>query len=57
MNGGVPTPRICGACGEPGAEYFHVRLNSPVHSAEDCLRRLKGEDVRGHCLVHYVEEG
>lgn len=57
MNGGVPTPRICGACGQPGAEYFHVRLNSPVHSAEDCLRRLKGEDVRGHCLVHYVEEG
>jgi hypothetical protein len=57
VNGEHPTPRICGTCGQPGAEYFHVRLNSPVHNADNCLRDLKGEDVRGHCLVQYVEEG
>jgi hypothetical protein len=43
--------RICGACRRPGAGWYHVRLGSPVHDAEECLRNLRGEDVRGHCMV------
>ena len=48
-----PVGRICGACGQPGAEFYHVRLDSPVHVADECQRNLKGEDVRGHCLMHF----
>jgi NTP pyrophosphatase (non-canonical NTP hydrolase) len=44
---------LCGSCSEPitGHGWFHSRLGVHVHGDARCQINLKGEDVRGHCMV------
>ena len=42
----------CDGCGEPitGDYVFHARLGAYVHFKEECMRDVRGEDIRGHTV-------
>ena len=44
---------ICASCGKPitGPYWHHARLDADVHGTEECLRNVKGEDVRMHTMM------
>lgn len=47
------TPVICGGCGRPvvGRGWRHQCLGVTLHGNSDCQASVKGEDVRGHCMI------
>lgn len=46
-------PVMCGGCGRPvvGRGWRHQRLGVTLHGNSDCQASVKGEDVRGHCMI------
>ena len=54
MRGWRTVPSVCcGSCGNPivGIGYRHQRLGVVLHEDPACHASVKGEDVRGHCMI------
>lgn len=48
----------CASCGKPvvGNYIYHYRLDVYVHGTEECMRDVRGEDIRAHAVKWVQKE-